>query len=127
MRVRYVLMTATLALCVLATPALAGDGETTEKMKAAVTPGEFMLTGSEVKKIHSGKEAREYRICVKAEKESAPMKVIADGKDTTLQPGDCKNVTGKKIEATPAQPLTGSAYIVATFHHEKPTKLSKKK
>jgi hypothetical protein len=96
--------------------------ETLEKMKAAVTPGEFVLTGSEVKKIHQGKEAREYRICVKAEKEAAPMKVMYDGQTATLSPGDCRDISGKKIEATPAQALSGSAHIVATYHHEKKKK-----
>jgi hypothetical protein len=121
-------MTAAIMLSATVLPALAaGTGETTDKLKAAVTPGEFVLTGSEVKTIHSGKSAREYRVCVKAEKDSAPMKVMADGKEETLQPGDCKAVSGKKIVAAPAQTLTGSAHIVATYHHEKPTKLSQKK
>jgi hypothetical protein len=55
------------------------------------------------------------------------MKVMADGKDETLQPGDCKNITGKKIEATPAEALSGNTHIVATFHHQKPKKPTEQK
>lgn len=90
-----------------------------DKMKAAVTPGEIALTGSEVKRIHEGKEAKEYRVCVKTEKEAAPMKLMYDGQEAIIKPGDCKDVAGKTIEATPAHALTGSAHIVATFHHVK--------
>jgi hypothetical protein len=90
-----------------------------DKMKAAVTPGEIVLTGSEVKKIHEGKDASEYRVCVKAEKEAAPMKLTYDGQEAVLKPGDCKEIMGKDINATPAQALSGSAHIVATFHRVK--------
>lgn len=96
--------------------------KTIDEMKAAVTPGEFVLTKSEIEKIHEGKDAREYRICVKAEKDAAPMKVTYDGQTAIVSPGDCKNISGKKIDATPAQALSGSAHIVATFHHEKKKK-----
>ena len=92
---------------------------TVDKMKAAVTPGEFVLTGSEVKKIHESTHARDYKICVKAEKDAAPMKVMYDGQSVTVPAGECKEVTGKQIQATPAQALSGSAHIVATFHHQK--------
>lgn len=94
--------------------------ETTDKMKAALTPGEFMLTGSEVKKLHEDKQEKEYRVCVKNEKDSSSMKVMYDGKEAVLRPGDCMDITGKKIAATPEHALTGDAHIVGTIHHEKP-------
>ncbi|HEY6645096.1 hypothetical protein [Povalibacter sp.] len=43
-----------------------------DEIKAAVTPGEIALTGSETKTIHKGSEAKKYRICVKTEKDAAP-------------------------------------------------------
>jgi hypothetical protein len=92
---------------------------TADKMMAAVTPGELVLTGSEVKNIHKGKEAKEYRVCVKTETQSAPMKVMYDGQEVALNPGDCKEVIGKKIDVTPEHALTGKAHIVATFHNVK--------
>jgi len=92
---------------------------TADKMKAAVTPGELVLTGSEVKNIHEGKEAKEYRVCVKTETQAAPMRVMYDGQEVALKPGDCTEVSGKKIDVTPEHALTGKAHIVATFHHVK--------
>lgn len=91
---------------------------TADTMKAAVTPGELVLTGSEVKNIHEGKEAKEYRVCVKTETQAAPMRVIYDGQEVALKPGDCTEVSGK-IDVTPEHALTGKAHIVATFHHVK--------
>jgi hypothetical protein len=123
MKFDKVLMVAAVALFMASPPAiLAADGK-----GAGLIPGQFVLTGSKVKKIYTGKLPRDYRVCVKAEKDSAPMKVTFDEQQSTLQPGDCKDVTGKKIEATPAEALTGSTHIVATFHREKPAKLATKK
>jgi hypothetical protein len=90
-----------------------------DKAKAAVTPGEFVLTGTQVRNIHNGKTPSTYNICVKNEKDTATMKVTYDGQSETIAPGECKNVTGMKIEATPSEKLTGSIHIVATYHHKK--------
>jgi hypothetical protein len=89
---------------------------TMDKMKAAVTPGEIDLTGKEVKTIHHSDTAKEYNVCVKPGDETAAMKVRYDGQETTVQPGDCTQITGKTINATAAEPLTGSRHIMATFH-----------
>ena len=97
----------------------ADSSQIAAKAKAAVTPGEFVLTGTQVKKIHEGKTERAYNICVKSEQGSASMKVTYDGQVETITPGECKDVKGKKIEATAAEKLTGSNHIVATYHQNK--------
>ena len=120
MKYRSMLALTALAMAGFCSAPLAVAAETSatvDKMKAAVTPGEFVLTGSEVKRIHEGKQARDYKICVKAEKDAAPMNVTYDGQSVTVPVGDCKDVVGKRIEAMPAEALSGSAHIVATFHH----------
>jgi hypothetical protein len=88
-------------------------------LKAAVIPGEVMLSGDDRKIVYDGGESREYRICVKAGRRSATLRVTADAKEWTLHPGDCDFVRGRRISATPAQPLHGNSRIVATFQHEK--------
>jgi len=120
MRAKVAFTLAAIAIALFSSSMFAADtSETVDKLKAAVTPGEIVLTGSDVKKIHEGKDAREYRVCVKTEKDAAPMKLLYDGREAILKPGDCKDVSGKKIDATPEHALTGSAHIVATFHHVK--------
>lgn len=128
MSMRQILVGASMVFtAAVLSPAVLAQSKTMDEIKAALKPGEFVLTGSEVKTLHSSKdEAREYRVCVKAQKETAPMKVMADDMQETVQPGECKNVSGKRIVATPAEPLSGSAHIVGTYHHEKETRLSEK-
>ena len=101
--------------------AFAGDKTeaTMDKMKAAVTPGEIDLTGQEVKTIHNSQTAKDYKVCVKASDESAAMKVRYDDNEATVKPGDCKEVTAKRINLTAAVPLSGSQHIMATYHEVK--------
>lgn len=97
--------------------AFAADAPATiDKIKAAVKPGEMVLTGTEVKEIYEGKRAQQFHVCVKAQKEAAPIKLMHDGQETVVDPGDCRDVTARKIDAAPARELTGSEHIVATFH-----------
>jgi hypothetical protein len=99
------------------------DGSTVvANMKAVLTPDEITLSGSEKRRMYEGSEAREYRVCVKSQAESALMKVISDGKDLEVLPGGCEFVTGRRISATPARPLEAGTCIVLTFHHERPEK-----
>lgn len=102
--------------------AFAGDDKTEatmDKMKAAVTPGEVDLTGQEVKTIHNSQTAKDYKVCVKASDEAAPLKVRYDEHEATVQPGDCKEVTAKRINLAAAVPLSGSRHIMATYHEVK--------
>jgi hypothetical protein len=110
---------AVLALC--SSVAFADDTSsvTTDKLKAAMSPGEFVLTGSDVKTIHDSSTAHQYRVCLKREQGEADLKVMYDDQEARVKLGDCKTVTGKKIEATPSSALTGDERIVATYHREK--------
>jgi hypothetical protein len=92
---------------------------TADRIKAAVTPGEMVLSGSDVKSIHTGSTVAKYRVCMKKEQGDAEMKVSYDDQDTLLKSGHCKTVTGKAISATASKPLSGSDRIVATYHRVK--------
>ncbi|HEU4653611.1 MAG TPA: hypothetical protein VFS47_06470 [Steroidobacteraceae bacterium] len=119
MNAKSLLMFMAIGMASLAVQASEDTSPTVDKMKAAVTPGEIVLTGNQVKKIHEGREAREYRVCVKTEADAAPMKVTYDGEQSVLMPGDCQNIVGRKIDASPQKPLSGKTHIVATFEHIK--------
>jgi hypothetical protein len=94
------------------------SSEATDKVKAAVTPGEFVLTGSDVKTINDSGKLRRYRVCAKREEGgSTDLKVSYDDKDTMVKLGDCKTVVGRKIEATAATTLASDQHIVGTYHH----------
>ena len=107
-------------LATVAMTAMAGDTKAkSEKLldeaKGAVTPGQVVLTGSEVKTLHDGKDIDAYRVCVKADKEAGTVKVMNDAKFVTIKPGDCQQVAGMKITATPALPLSGTQHSTVTF------------
>jgi hypothetical protein len=94
------------------------SSDTTDKLKAAVTPGEFVLNGSDVKTINDSGKLRRYRICAKRESGGATdLKVSSDDRDTTVKVGDCKTVVGRKIQATAATTLSADQHIVGTYHH----------
>jgi len=121
MKLHWMMLIAAFSVSAIRAPAMGADLSVVfDGVKAAATPDEITLTGSESKRLYVGENPREYRVCVKWERRSAPLRVTADGRDWTLKPGDCEFVTGKRIHATPAQPLRGTAHIVATFHYEKP-------
>jgi hypothetical protein len=88
-------------------------------VEASLVPGKFVSTGSDLKKIHDGKIARDFRICVKEAADTASMKVTYDVRSVMLAPGECRDIVGKTIEATPARALAGAAHIVATAHEAK--------
>jgi hypothetical protein len=111
------------ATLTLAAEPTSGSGETnaaTDKVKAAVTPGEFVLSGSDVKTINDSGKLRRYRVCLKKEQSGdTDLKINYDDRQTVVKLGDCKTVEGKKIEATPASSLSGDNHIVGTYHRER--------
>jgi len=102
-----------------ATLACADTATETDKLKAAVTPGEFVLTGADVKTINDSSSPRQYRVCLKKEDGEADLKITYDDNQTRVKLGDCKTVSGKKIEATPTSSLGANERIVGTYHHVK--------
>lgn len=102
---------------------LAGAGETKDKAeklgdqaKAALTPGEVVLTGSDTRTLRDSDDISNYQVCVKADKEAGAVMVMSGSSSKTLSPGECAGITGGKITAMPAKPLTGSAHSTVTIH-----------
>ncbi|HTT01481.1 MAG TPA: hypothetical protein VMG11_05270 [Steroidobacteraceae bacterium] len=119
MRINPAAIAALVVLSTGATLACADTASETDKLKAAVTPGEFVLTGTDVKTINDSSSPRQYRVCLKKEEGEADMKISYDDNQTRVKLGDCKTVVGKKIEATPTSSLGSNERIVGTYHHVK--------
>lgn len=91
-------------------------GKIADQARAAVTPGEVVLTGSDSKTLHKGDEAHSYRICVKPEEHASSVRVTSDAvSPVSLKPGECQIVSGMQITATPEKPLTGAMRSTVTF------------
>jgi hypothetical protein len=86
-----------------------------DQAKAAVTPGEVVLTGRDMKTLHEGEDSAVYNVCVKADRNAGPVTVTGGSGTITLKPGDCHVVNGMRITATPEQPLTGAQRSTVTF------------
>lgn len=110
-------------LVMTAAAGLASAGETKAKAhelgdqaKAAVTPGEVVLTGSDTKTLRDSKDISNYQVCVKADKEAGSVMVMSGSNSKTLAPGECGVVTGSRITAMPSKPLTGAMHSTVTIH-----------
>lgn len=110
-------------MALTAVAGLAGAGETKEKAeklgdqaKAALTPGEVVLTGSDTKTLRDSKDISNYQVCVKADKEAGSVMVMSGANSKTLSPGECGSITGAKITAMPSKPLTGAMHSTVTIH-----------
>jgi hypothetical protein len=86
-----------------------------ERLQTEVTPGELLLTGSQVTSINDSSLPARYRVCMAHELGDADLIVRHDGEETRLKAGGCATVSGQEIELTPAIDLTGEQRIVATY------------
>jgi|SwirhisoilCB1_FD_contig_41_5864732_length_444_multi_7_in_0_out_0_1 hypothetical protein len=87
-----------------------------DQAKAAVTPGEVVLTGSDTKTLRDSKDISSYQVCVKADKEAGSVMVMSGATSKTLAPGECGVVSGSRITAMPSKPLTGATHSTVTIH-----------
>lgn len=106
------------SLCIASVGFAADTSGTVHKLKAAVTPGEVAITGTDVKTLHDG-AAKTWRICVKSDIDSDSLALSVDATHVLVKPGDCIAVAGRRIKATSAQPLGKHGHIVVTFHEVK--------
>jgi hypothetical protein len=81
--------------------------------------GEFELGNGDAKVIANRSVAARYRICVKQNSLSVPVKVTADGVDKTVATGQCDTVSGKHIRIAPAMRLAQDAVLIGKYEHLK--------
>jgi len=111
---------AILALSLIALPAAAqdepADPNDSTDLRVAVTPGEVLLTGSDVTTINDSSLPTAYRICLDRERGHASLAVRVDGFDAAvIGLGACRIILGKQIEITPLTTLRGDEQIVASY------------
>ncbi|MEZ5473932.1 MAG: hypothetical protein R3E72_02895 [Steroidobacteraceae bacterium] len=78
--------------------------------------GEFELgNGDKELLAHHRKKESTYRICVKDVPGEVPLKVLHDGKETTIMDGKCATVIGRHIDITPAVKLGDDMVLIGRF------------
>jgi hypothetical protein len=84
--------------------------------RAALTPGEVVLTGSDTRTLRDSEDIASYDICVKMDRQAGPVMVMSGSTSKTLAPGECGVITGGHITAMPAKPLPGASHSTVTIH-----------
>ena len=78
--------------------------------------GVFEVDNGETKVLAHGKHDRMYRICLRATKESVPLKIMDDGESSVVYPGDCTDVEGMRISITPNARLAEGNALFGRYH-----------
>ena len=79
--------------------------------------GMFEVDQGQTKTLAFGKHDRTYRICVTKAPHTVPLKVMTDGRDSMVYPGDCTDVEGQRIEIAPGGKLGPDMTLIGRYHH----------
>lgn len=78
--------------------------------------GEFEIGSGEVHSIAHHKADKEYRICVRKARHSVPLKVMYDGKESTVAVGSCADFEAMNIKLAPGGKLEKDTVLIGRFH-----------
>jgi len=81
--------------------------------------GVFEIDNGQTKTLTFGKHDRMYRICVKADEQSVPLKVMDDGVESMVYPGDCTDVEGMRISIAPGAKLAEGTALFGRYNRVK--------
>ena len=66
------------------------------------SPGEVFLANGDTKTLAHSKTPRAARVCVAQKQRNAEIRITADDESVTVHPGDCVDVEGRIIRASPS-------------------------
>ncbi len=78
--------------------------------------GEFEVGSGEVHSIAHHKTDKEYRICVRKARHAVPLKVMYDGKESTVAAGSCADFEAMNIKVAPGGKLDKDTVLIGKFH-----------
>lgn len=74
----------------------------------------FGLENGDWKVLNRGTGVKTYRICVTQEEDAASLKVVHDGRQTIVQPGECHLIEATKIKVASATRLGDGTMLVGS-------------
>ena len=74
--------------------------------------GTFHLDNGDVQSLKGGKKTRAYRVCMADVKDAVPLKVLHDGQETIVPPGECHLISATKIRLASAERLADGMTLV---------------
>ena len=87
--------------------------EPTDPLLASI--GQFQLDDSETKLLMRGAAIKAYRICMDEAQHAVPLKVMYDGQEAIIEPGECRLIEAAKIKLASAQPLHEGMTLIGSF------------
>jgi hypothetical protein len=79
--------------------------------------GQFMVGNHESKVIASHKTDHDYRICVRDSRQSVPLEVTHDDRNSVVYPGDCADFEAKEISVAPDGTLSQDTVLIGRYEH----------
>jgi hypothetical protein len=77
--------------------------------------GEWEIGNGETHMIAAHKKDETYRICVRKDRYSVPLKVMFDGKEETIASGNCADIEAMDIKIAPAGKLQQDFVLIGKF------------
>ena len=103
---------ATLGALLAGMPAIAA-ADTTDVLLAS--QGQFQLDNGETKAVLRGAAVKGYRVCMDDQPHAVPLKVLHDGEETIVEPGDCQLIEATKIKLASAGKLHEGMTLIGSF------------
>jgi len=88
--------------------------DTTDALLAS--QGQFQLDNGETKAVIRGAAVKGYRVCMDEEPEAVPLKVLHDGKETIVEPGECQLIEATRIKLASASKLHEGMTLIGSFN-----------
>ncbi|MEQ1803099.1 MAG: hypothetical protein ABL989_14320, partial [Gammaproteobacteria bacterium] len=85
----------------------------TDSLLASV--GQFQLDSSETKLLRRGAAVKGYKICMDEHRHAVPLKVMYDGQEAIVEPGECRLFEATKIKLASAGPLHDGMTLIGSF------------
>lgn len=78
--------------------------------------GVLVVDDGETKSLSRGPEFKTYRVCMKAEPDAVPLKILHDGQETIVEPGACHLIEARNIRMASTGKLARGMSLIARRH-----------
>jgi hypothetical protein len=77
--------------------------------------GKFQLDNGETKTVKRGSAIKAYRVCMDDGRGAVPLKVMYEGQEAIVEPGECRLIEATKIRLAIADRLQKGMTLIGSF------------
>jgi len=77
--------------------------------------GKFQLNNGKTKIVQRGSETKAYRVCMEEGRGAVPLKVLYEGHEAIVEPGECQLIEATKIRLASAGRLQKDMTLIGSF------------